>query len=39
MIYLVDKFKKIFFLIGLLIVLINSKYFLLIGIVVMIDVG
>ncbi len=39
MIYLADKSKKIFFSIGLLIVLINSKYLSPIGIVAMIDVG
>ena len=38
MIYLADKSKK-FFSIGLLIVLINSKYLSPIGIVAMIDVG
>lgn len=39
MIYLADKSKKILFSIGLLIVLINSKYLSPIGIVAMIDVG
>ncbi|MGC3051286.1 DNA internalization-related competence protein ComEC/Rec2, partial [Enterococcus faecalis] len=39
MFYLADKSKKIFFSIGLLIVLIKSKYLSPIGIVAMIDVG